>query len=86
MLTLAQYLDAEELSPTEFAARLSRRLGKPVSPQNIFRWTRETDHDEYGLPQPEALVAIYFETHRQVPIEIWYRHLMPRFARRRKAA
>jgi hypothetical protein len=86
MLTLAQYIEAEGLSLSEFARRLMARLGRPVAVQNVFRWTRDSDHAEYSIPEPEALVAIYFETKRQVPIEIWYRHLMPRFSKRRKAA
>lgn len=77
MLTLAAWLSSQpDLSQSEFARRLAKRLGKPVSSQNVHRWTREPTHAEFSIPEPRAVVAIYFETDRQVPLESWYGHLV----------
>lgn len=86
MLTLAEYLASEDLTAAEFARRLSLRKGETVSDQNVSRWCRDFDDPEYGIPEPANLIAIYFETKKQVPIEVWYRHLLKRAAQRRKRA
>jgi hypothetical protein len=77
MLTLASWLNAQpDLTQSEFARRLAKRLRRPVSSQNVHRWTREPSHAEFSIPEPRAVVAIYFETDRQVPVESWYGHLV----------
>lgn len=86
MLTLAQYLEEKNVAPSDFARRLSARLGRPVSQQNIYRWTRPQDHPEYSIPKPLETVAIYFETGRLVDFEGWYRHVVRNFRRLAKEA
>lgn len=82
MLTLAQYLENEELSCGAFAERIGKRLGTVCSGQNVWRWTRPVDHADYCIPQPAALVAIYFETRREVKLETWFRHLLRQHSKR----
>ena len=87
MLTLAAWLSSQpDLSQSEFARRLAKRLRKPVSSQNVHRWTREPTHAEFSIPEPRAVVAIYFETERQVPVESWYGHLVGAEAAKAAAA
>ncbi|WP_428668085.1 hypothetical protein [Reyranella sp.] len=88
MLTLAQYLETNALPPSEFAARLSKRLNRPVSQQNVYRWTRPMDHDEFSIPSPFAVVAIEQETGGAVAPASWYQHAARqlRLARRRRVA
>lgn len=77
MLTLAAWLSSQDdLTPAEFARRLGLRLGRPVSNQNVFRWTRETTHPDFSIPEPDTVVAIYFATDHQVKVESWYGHLI----------
>lgn len=77
MLTLASWLTSKpDLSQSEFARRLAKRLRKPVSSQNVHRWTREPSHAEFSIPEPRAVVAIYFETQGEVTVESWYGHLV----------
>lgn len=84
MLTLATYLSSEGISSAEFARRMAARIGRPVSDQNVWRWTREPSHGDYSIPEPINLVGIYFETGGQVKIETWYQHLLGRMAKRRR--
>jgi hypothetical protein len=86
MLTLAQYLENKQLAPSEFAARLAERLDRPVSQQNVYRWTRPTDHHDFSIPSPRAVVAIEVETAGKVKAASWYQHLRARPGRRRTAA
>lgn len=77
MLTLAAWLNSQDdLTPAEFARRLGARLGRQVSNQNVFRWTRDTRHPDFSIPEPDTVVAIYFETDKQVTVESWYGHLV----------
>lgn len=87
-MNLAAWLEEARVSIADFAERLGRRLGKRVSYQNVWRWTRDTTHSDYCVPEPEYLVAIYFETGKQVPVESWYAHMLnkPAAKKRRRAA
>lgn len=90
MLTLAAWLSSEDITPADFARRLAKRLGWAVSDQNIWRWTREPNHPDFSIPRPDAVVAIYLETGKQVSVDSWYAHLVSAAARkaaaRRRAA
>jgi hypothetical protein len=82
MLTLAAWLKSEDVTNAEFARRMTARLGKRVSDQNVWRWTLPASHPEYSIPEPDNLVAIYFETAKQVKVEVWYGHMINQRARR----
>lgn len=88
-MTLAGWL-AEQSGMTiaDFARRLSKRLARPVHYQNVWRWTRDPAHPDYSVPEPDTVVAIYFETGKQVPVESWYAHMLnkPAAKKRRRAA
>lgn len=87
MLTLAAWLTSENVTNAEFARRLGKRLKRSVSDQNVYRWTLPPSHAEYSVPSPENVVAIYFETNKEVRVESWYQHLVnPVRSKRRKAA
>jgi len=65
---------------------MTLRLGKRVSDQNVWRWCLPPDHDDYSIPDPANLVAIYYETDKQVKVEVWYGHMLNKRAKRRRAA
>jgi hypothetical protein len=75
-MRLVEWLHARGMTKTDFARCLSERMGTNVSAQNVWRWTRDTDHDDYGVPSPETVVAIYFLTNKGVTIESWYAHML----------
>jgi hypothetical protein len=72
MLSLAQYLEANSIGKSEFARRLSVRLGERVPPQSIHRWTVNAYHPDYCVPQKRKVEAIEAETNGEVGPASWY--------------
>lgn len=72
MLSLAQYLEEKSIGKSEFARRLSDRLGERVPPQTIHRWTVPKDHPDSCVPQKRKVEAIAAETNDEVPAASWY--------------
>ncbi len=76
-MTLNEYLQAHGLTQTDFAARLSRRLGDTVPPQSMSRWAKPAGSPGFVVPNPNVVVAIHRETKGEVPVESWYGHMLP---------
>ena len=72
MLSLAQYLVAEGIGKSEFARRLTDRLGKRVPPQSVHRWTLPRTEPDYAVPRAKVVEAIAAETENQVAPASWY--------------
>lgn len=72
MLTLAQYLEAQKIGKSEFARRLGKRLGEPVPPQSVHRWTLPKADRDYSVPGRARVEAIVAETGGEVGPASWY--------------
>lgn len=77
MLSLAQYLEAEGIGKSEFARRLTTRLGKRVPPQSVHRWTLARTERDYAVPRAKVVEAIRAETDNKVEPGSWYEGGMP---------
>ena len=72
MLTLAQYLAAQNVGKSEFARRLGARLGERVPPQSVHRWTLAKSDRDYSVPGRKRVEAIAAETDGEVTPASWY--------------
>lgn len=72
MLSLAQYLAAQGIGKSEFARRLTDRLGRRVPPQSVHRWTLPRTEADYAVPRAKIVEAIAAETDNQVAPASWY--------------
>lgn len=71
-MTLRDWLHARNMSQTEFARRLSARVGQPVPVATVNRWAKLASHKLYTIPQPALVQAIRSETEGVVDGESWY--------------
>lgn len=86
MLTFREYLEKSKLPLRAVAERIQTQLGRPVSAQSVYRWSRPPDHPSFAVPRPDAVSAIFAATGNKVRPESWYVQFAVPPARKRRAA